>query len=224
MRPESVIFDFNGTLFFDSHKHIEAWKRYIRAHGFGEISDETFKERFLGRNNAEILPALYGRPLSDDEIEREAEAKEAIYRDVCREKPEELHLVKGAEALFDCLQAREIPFTLATGSNLANVRFYFDTFGLGRWFDLARVVYDDGTLPGKPDPAIYHKALAALGVSPEGCTVFEDSFSGIHAAKNAGVSRVVAIATPEGRAYVEKLGLADLICTDFCDLAAFGLG
>ena len=25
---EAVIFDFNGTLFFDTEKHIEAWKSY----------------------------------------------------------------------------------------------------------------------------------------------------------------------------------------------------
>ena len=25
---KAVIFDFNGTLYFDSHLHIEAWKRF----------------------------------------------------------------------------------------------------------------------------------------------------------------------------------------------------
>ena len=225
--PSAVIFDFNGTLFFDSDKHIAAWKRYFSLHGFPDLSEEVFRERFLGRNNAEILEKLYGHPLPPDETEREAEAKEALYRRICLEHPNELHLVAGVEHLFDELTARHIPFTLATGSNLSNVQFYFETFGLGRWFDLSRVVYDDGSIPGKPDPTIYRLALQVLGeqrdIDPTSVMVFEDSFSGMHAARAAGVGRIIALTTPESIPYVRAVGLADTVLTNLSDLSFMGL-
>lgn len=219
----AVIFDFNGTLYFDSHLHIAAWKRFLKLHGFPAMTDEQFKEKFLGRNNAEIMEMLHGRVLPTEEMEALAEEKEAIYRDICRERPEELHLVAGAEAFFDALKAHGIPFTIATGSGKSNVDFYFDVFRLDRWFDYSLVVYDDGTLPGKPDPALYLKVIELMGLEPANCMVFEDSFSGIHSAHNAGVGRIAAISLPENVPYVKELGIADIIAADFTAPAAFGL-
>ena len=71
----AVIFDFNGTLYFDSHLHIEAWKRFLKLHGFPAMTDEQFKEKFLGRNNAEIMEMLHGRVLPTEEMEALAEEK-----------------------------------------------------------------------------------------------------------------------------------------------------
>jgi beta-phosphoglucomutase len=42
----------------------------------------------------------------------------------------------------------------------------------------------------KPDPEIYLKSAANLQVEPDFCVVFEDSFSGVTAAKNAGMKVV----------------------------------
>jgi len=219
----AVIFDFNGTLYFDSHLHIAAWKCFLARHHFPAMTDEQFKEKFLGRNNAEIMEMLHGRVLPTEEMEALAEEKEAIYRDICRERPEELHLVAGAEDFFDALKAQGIPFTIATGSGKSNVDFYFDVFRLDRWFDYSKVVYDDGTLPGKPDPAVYLKVTALMGLDPADCMVFEDSFSGIHSAHNAGIGRIAAISLPENIPYVKELGIADIIATDFTDPSVFGL-
>ena len=47
---------------------------------------------------------------------------------------------------------------------------------------------------GKPDPEIFLTAAMKLGVSPEKCIVFEDSSSGIEAAKRAGM-KVVGVTT-----------------------------
>ena len=187
------------------------------------MTDEQFKEKFLGRNNAEIMEMLHGRVLPTEEMEALAEEKEALYRDICRERADELHLVPGAETFFDALKEKGIPFTIATGSGKSNVDFYFDVFHLDRWFAYSKVVYDDGSLPGKPDPAVYLKVTALMGLDPAECMVFEDSFSGIHSAHNAGIGRIAAISLPENVPYVKELGIADVIAANFTDTAVFGL-
>jgi beta-phosphoglucomutase-like phosphatase (HAD superfamily) len=47
---------------------------------------------------------------------------------------------------------------------------------------------------GKPDPEIYLKSCAALDMKPAQCVVFEDSLSGVLAAKRAGC-KVVGVMT-----------------------------
>lgn len=47
---------------------------------------------------------------------------------------------------------------------------------------------------GKPEPEIYLQTAAALEAPPEKCVVFEDSLSGIEAAKRANM-QVVALTT-----------------------------
>jgi beta-phosphoglucomutase len=46
----------------------------------------------------------------------------------------------------------------------------------------------------KPDPEVYLTSAMNLGVAPDQCIVFEDSFSGVSAALNAGM-KVVGVLT-----------------------------
>ena len=58
-------------------------------------------------------------------------------------------------------------------------------FGLDKIMDY--VINGDMVTNGKPDPEIFLKAAAALGVAPERCAVVEDSVAGIEAAHRAGM-------------------------------------
>lgn len=57
------------------------------------------------------------------------------------------------------------------------------------------MIYNDGTLPGKPAPDLYLKAAQRLCVAPETCVIFEDSGAGIESAQRAGAKKVVGIAS-----------------------------
>ena len=56
-----------------------------------------------------------------------------------------------------------------------NVEFYIKEFKLEQWFDLDKIVYSDGTIPGKPAPDIFQIAANRLRLSPEDCVVVEES-------------------------------------------------
>jgi beta-phosphoglucomutase-like phosphatase (HAD superfamily) len=68
---------------------------------------------------------------------------------------------------------------------------------LGVADDFAVVVTGDDGLPPKPAPALYLRALAALGVSASEALAFEDSPTGVRAAAAAGV-RCVAVPSEAG--------------------------
>lgn len=71
-----------------------------------------------------------------------------------------------------------------------------------RWFALDKIIYNDGTIKGKPAPDFYLKAAKALQLNTQDCLVFEDAISGIQAAYNANIGKIVAIITTN---MVEKL-------------------
>ena len=51
---KGLLFDFNGTLFFDSQLHIEAFKRYFVEHGKEEPTEEYITQQIFGKNNSLI--------------------------------------------------------------------------------------------------------------------------------------------------------------------------
>ena len=109
-------FDFNGTLFFDSDKHVLAWGKLSEdLRGVG-ISSEELQTHFYGAPNNRAIEYLLRRSCPEEELSAYSERKEAYYRDFCSQDKERFHLVKGANAFFSKLQEQGIPFAIASAS------------------------------------------------------------------------------------------------------------
>ena len=185
----AVLLDFNGTMFFDSSLHVEAWSR-IYQDLYPEDTTPPDMSRISGANNAATL-RNFAPWLTDEENRQYSEKKEELYRRACKTKPEMLHLVKGTEEFLQYLQDHDIPFALASASIRSNIDFYFETFGLDRWFQKNQVVYDDGTYPDKG--AMHLEAARRLNADMGDCLLIEDSPGSIALAKRNGAGCIVAI-------------------------------
>lgn len=193
MKLKGLLFDFNGTLFFDSVFHLEAFRRMFRVYGKPIPSDDDMIHHIFGRTNATICLENFNSEATEGELVEFAAKKESEYRKLCMEKPNDCHLTEGAAELLDYAKQNRIPYCMATGSEMDNLEFYFTHLGLERWFTLDNIVYTDGTFSGKPNPDIYQIAAEKIGLSPSECCVFEDGTSGILAANRAGVGAVAAV-------------------------------
>lgn len=188
---EGVIFDFNGTLFFDSDKHVLAWGRISKEiRGYG-ISDEELQQHFYGVPNNRAIEYLLQKECDEEELNKYSELKEAYYREFCRADKASFHLVAGANELFDTLLRKEIPFTIASASIKPNIDFFVESFDLGKWFDPEKIVYDDGSYENKQKMFLH--AAEVIGVPLEKCLIFEDSESGIRDAYAAGCRSIIVI-------------------------------
>ncbi len=194
---QGIIFDFNGTLFFDSRLHYEAWRIYSKKLRGYAFSDEEMRTKMFGRTNADIIEYAIGRKPEAELVEKLAKEKEAMYREMCIKDKEHCVLSPGAEDFLDWLKDNNIPRTIATMSEWDNVEFYIKEFQLEKWFDLEKIVYSNGKIPGKPAPDIYRIAASNLKLNPEKCIVVEDALSGINSAKAAGIGMIIAIASLE---------------------------
>lgn len=203
---KGIIFDFNGTLFFDSDLHYDAWRIFSERLRGVPFSDEEMQKYMFGRTNSDIIEYAIGRKPEPELVESLAKEKEGLYRDECLRQEGRLVLAPGAEKFLDYLCENNIPRTIATMSEWDNVAFYIDFFKLERWFDLDKIVYSNGKIPGKPAPDIYEIAAKNLGLTPQECIVVEDAISGINSAKAANIGKIVAISSVEPIEYYENIG------------------
>ena len=212
---KGIIFDFNGTLFFDSKMHLEAWRDFSAKIRGIPFTDEEMRKHMFGRTNKDIIEYALGETPTDEFVEVLAAEKEGLYRDNCRKMGEECKLAPYAVEFLDYLKEHNIPRTIATMSDKNNVDFFIEHFHLEKWFDVDKIVYDNGEIAGKPEPDIYLMAAKNLGLSPEECVVVEDAVSGIESAKRAGIGKIVAIASMEPVSLYEKIPSVQLIIKDF---------
>lgn len=187
---KGVIFDFNGTLFFDTDLHNKAWDIFLDKHAL-KVGDDEKNQKIHGKNNAEILSNLFSGDLTVTDIKRLSIDKEDIYQSLCLKQ--KMELAPGAVDFINYLILNKIPFTIATASDLYNLEFYFKHLDLGRYFDMSKIIYSDGTVKSKPDPEIFIKAMEALKISPDSTLIFEDSTSGIIAAENSKVKKIIIV-------------------------------
>ncbi len=192
-----IIFDFNGTLFFDSHMHYEAWRIYSKKLRGYEFTDDEMRENMFGRTNADIIEYAIGEKPTSELVLKYAKEKEAMYRQMCYQDKEHFVLAPNAEKFLDFLKEKNIPMTIATMSEWDNVAFYIKEFQLAKWFDLDKIVYSNGKIAGKPASDIYEIAASNLNLAPKDCIVVEDALSGIEAAQKAGIGKIIAIASVE---------------------------
>lgn len=220
---EGVVFDFNGTLFRDSAFHETAWQQFVSQETDRVLTKEDFEHHIHGINNQFALEYIFERSLTLEEVEELSERKEKIYRDIVVDLTEGNELIDGVVEFLDFLKEQQIPINIATASMKPNVDFYLDFFQLDRWFDASKIVYNDGVIKSKPNPDFYVKGSEEIGVEPSQVVVFEDSFSGLKAAKNAGAGKIFAVTTDDNREELEAINYVDAVIDDFRDTRIYDL-
>jgi HAD superfamily hydrolase (TIGR01509 family) len=174
----------DGVLIDSNPMHAAAWIEYLGEHGLPSDGIDTW---MAGKRNDQIMRILLGETASEEEIFAHGAAKETLFRQMMAPHVEE-RLMPGLRPFLDTLAG--LPVGLGSNAEPANVDFLLDMAGLRGRF---RAVVDGHQVEHpKPAPDIYLKVAAQLGVNPRECVIFEDSPSGIRAARAAG-ARVVGV-------------------------------
>ncbi len=207
MRASGIIFDFDGTIALSEHVHMDAWRDVAAAHACA--LPPGFEEKGVGltdRELAETLAELWRGPT----VAALLAGKQTNYQARCRT---EALLVPGVDAALTRLGAR-FPIGLATSASEADISPTLERFGLARHFRVMLTI--ESVTRGKPDPEIYQKAAAALGIEPALSFAFEDSPAGAAAARAAGLAVIGMTTTfPAG-----ALGPVRASIADYADLDA----
>jgi beta-phosphoglucomutase len=186
----AMVFDMDGVLVDSNPTHVTAWEIFNRRYGL-ETTD-AMRENMYGRRNDEIVRDYFGDQLTPEEVFARGAAKEELYRQLIADKMEEI-LMPGIRSFLEF--HRGDPMAVASNAEPANVEFTLERAGLRHFF---RVVVDGHQVRHpKPHPDVYLRAAQLLGIAAENCLVFEDSYSGVQAARAAG-ARVIGVLTTHG--------------------------
>ncbi len=195
---KAALFDLDGTLLDTEPQYSEFWGAMGRRYR-PDIPD--FHSRIKGTTLTQIfdlyIPEQY-----------RAEITEALDN---WEQQMQYTFVAGAEQYLEKLKAEGIKTALVTSSNdkkMQQVRCQIQ--GFDQLFDL--VLTSEDFPRSKPHPDCYLKAAQLLGVTPTDCIVFEDAFSGLQAARSAGMY-VVGLATTNSPDAIR--GYCDEVIADF---------
>ena len=190
MKKQGVVFDFNGTLFWDTELQEKSWGKFLHKYGF-ELNEEERNTWIHGINAKDTFEYLFKRTCSAEEVHRLTEEKEVIYRGMCLEQG--IKWAPGALELIEFLKENEVPVAIATASDKNNVDFFIEQLDLLKYFHSKNIIYNDGSMRGKPNPDLFNKAIDALGIPAKHVTIFEDSLAGVEAARNSGAGNVYVV-------------------------------
>jgi HAD superfamily hydrolase (TIGR01509 family) len=183
VKPETVIWDLDGTLTDSTALHYQAWQATMAGHGV-HYSQDLFLAGY-GRNNFEIL-AEQMPGFSSAKIGQVSEEKEHAYRALLQ--PGALTLLPGvAEWLHRCheLGLRQV---IGSSAPMANIVAMLEVLDVANYF---HAILSGYRVPrGKPDPLLFLRCAAAAESAPANCLVIEDSIHGIEAAHRAGMPSI----------------------------------
>ena len=201
-RVSGAVFDLDGTL-LDS---MEMWQKIDREYlkGFGRVPPEDLQRRIEGFSVTETAQFFQTAFDISDSIDRIIADWNRMAR---AEYLERLPLKDGAAELVKKLAALGIRLGIATTNYRDLTEGCLARHGILPLF--SAVVTSGEIEKGKPDPEIYLKAAAAIGVKPENCLVFEDLPAGILAGKRAGMQTVAVYDRASAAVDNEKRKMAD---------------
>ena len=75
---KGIIFDFNGTLYWDSQLHYDAWREYSKLLRGTEFTDEEMRDKMFGHTNEDIIEYAIGKKPTKDMVEKYGKEKEAF--------------------------------------------------------------------------------------------------------------------------------------------------
>lgn len=206
----ACIFDVDGVLVDSYAAHLQSW-RDLAAETSAAFTESDFAASF-GRTSRDIIQAYWPGGLSEDDIAKLDDRKEAIYRELIADC---FPAMPGAAELLRALC--EAGFMIALGSSGPPENIDLVVDGLDCRSMLGAVITGRDVTRGKPDPQVFLLAAERLGAAPSRCCVIEDAPAGVIAANAAGMKSIGFVST--GRTHDELAAAgADRITSSLGDI------
>lgn len=198
--PAAAVFDMDG-LMIDSERVVQhSWNVVGRCWGMGNLGDDNIRHT-LGLNRTgrkEYFLEKYGEAFDYEAFQKEYAR---VYQEYARTRG--VPVKEGLYGLLDVLEKKGIKMAVATSSSRDNALGHLKRAGIETRFQA--VLTGDMVSRGKPDPEIYEKTCALLGVRPEEAMALEDAPNGILSAHRAGLYTVLVPDLFEDFARIEDI-------------------
>ncbi len=199
---EAVIFDMDGTLVDSEPLHHQAWQQTLADHGVSSFPWEQFLA-YVGTSNEKVAEDFIAAASLHIDVDELVHRKQARYLEMIPQ----LSVLPGVRTVLQRFGER-CRLAVASSSHLLELEKILQVHALDHHFEV--VVGGDMVDRKKPAPDIYQQACRMLDLPPGRCLAFEDSESGVRAAKRAGLQ---VVAVPSAWSKGHDFAAADLVIT-----------
>ncbi len=215
MDIKACIFDLDGVIVDTAVYHFKAWRQLANDLGFDFNERDNEKLKGVSRMDSLNLILKWGNcEISEEEKLRLAAKKNEEYLSYVAKMSKD-EILPGVLDFLEELQAKNIK--IALGSASKNAVLILKTLDLTGYFEA--VIDGTKTVKGKPDPEVFLKAAAELGVIPSESIVFEDAPKGVDAALNGGFHAIgIGNEADLGHAHHVMPGFAGVNFETVCEL------
>ncbi|WGW02945.1 HAD family hydrolase [Tropicibacter oceani] len=203
----ALLFDLDGTLIQSDPLHLAVFAEMFAERG--KSMDEAFYMKHIhGTHNLESFPQLF----PGEDAQALSDLKETRFRErLIGGQP----CMPGADRVIAQAKASGWGVAIVTNAPRINAEYMLNAIGLRDAFET--LIIGDECARGKPDPDPYLAAMRALDVAADHCIAFEDSPSGLRAARGSG-AYTVGIRSSASDAELRAAGAHQTIA-DFNDTA-----
>jgi len=186
MKPQSVIFDLDGTLVDTNGAHVDAWHNAFNQLGYDVAKARIIPE--VGKGGDKLVPSIIGDEgdKRDGDALREAHGK--AFLDTAGRAT--FAVFPGSSELLDELRCREITIAIATSSDMKYLEAVMKSAGTDFRKKVDETTSADDADASKPDPDIILAAVKKLKSSPASCIMVGDTTHDGEACRRAGVAFV----------------------------------
>lgn len=198
----------DGVICHTNPFHSQAFQVFFKKRNLAP-TEEDFAAHMYGKNNGYILSHFLGRKIEGQELLDLEEEKESLFREIY-----EAHVdpIPGFLPFFHQLRKEGFKTAVATSAPFANLELIAGKLDL--FPHLESALASEHVTKHKPDPEVYLKSAQNMSLDPAQCIVFEDSFSGVSAAKNAGM-KVVGVLSSHSK---DELPVCDYYIENYLGL------
>lgn len=211
MTEYAAIFDMDGVISHTNPFHAEAFRAFFKNHNVQQATEEEFEQHMYGKHNSYIMQHFFKRPISPEELRTLEFEKEQLFRVIYKEH---VAPIKGLIEFLKELKDNGFKLAVATSAPKENMDLILDELKIRDLF--SSTLSSEDVKLHKPHPEVYLKSAENLGMPIEKCIVFEDSFSGITAAKNAGMKVVAVLSTHKQ----QELPVSDTYVRNYTEISA----
>lgn len=191
-RPAGILWDMDGTIIDSEPEWLSASIDVVNDAGGVWLEED--EDNILGVSSADHAKALADAVKRGTGQDSDAwELFDKVVDALERHMREGFTLIPGALDLLGAFQEADIPQALVTASPRILVDALFDGI---ESHPLQAAVTGSDEIPGKPDPAPYLLGAERLGVPITSCLAFEDSQTGLAAARGAGAHTIAVTEKP----------------------------
>lgn len=201
-RTDTVLFDFDGTLFDTDPAIIASFRYSLGEFGVKEVSERKLRADFGG-----LLSDVMAKYRREFAIDADLDDMIKCYRDYHRSIFEEkITCYDGVPELLENLATSGYTLAVLTSRKRHTTEIGLKKYGFGKYFTAVQT--SDDCPYAKPDRRAAETLLSALGKEPSSAVIIGDSAYDIGCGKNLGIPAVFAAwgrTPPEGAYGADKV-------------------